>query len=110
MSTEPDSFTDVMAMLEIFDPSRAGLESLVGDLEVPGGFLCFVAYESVRKKGVLFLHLDEPTDELLFDLGEFGRAGAQALTGGKLDKAELTDAWRHACRRPRGRSSILFCA
>lgn len=110
VSAEPNSFTDVMAMLEIFDPSRAGLESLVGDLEVPRGFLCFIAYESICEKGVLFLHLDEPTDELLFDLGEFGRASAQALAGGGLGKDELTDVWQHACRRPRGRSSISFCA
>lgn len=110
MRAEPNPFTDAMAMLEIFDPSRAGLESLVGDLEVPGCFLCFIAYESVCKKGVLLLHLDEPADELFFDLGELGRAGGQALAGGKLEKDELTDAWRHACRRPRGHSSILFCA
>ena len=78
MSPKPNALADVMAMLEIFDPSRAGLESLVGDLEAPRSFLCFIAYECIRKKGVLLLHLDEPTDELFFDLGEFGRAGAQA--------------------------------
>lgn len=84
VNAEPDTFTDIMAMLEIFDPSRAGLESLVGDLEAPRSFLCLVAYEGVRKKGILLLHLDEPTDELFFDLGEFGRAGPRGLTKDKM--------------------------
>lgn len=83
VSTEPNAFTDIMAMLEIFDPSRASLESLVGDLKVASCFLCFIAYERICKKGILLLHLDKPADELFFDLGEFGRAGAQVLTGGE---------------------------
>lgn len=81
VSSEPDAFTNVMAMLEILDPSRAGLESLVGDLKVPRSFLCFIADGGIRKKGVLLLHLDEPADELFFHLGELGRAGARDLAG-----------------------------
>ena len=108
VGTEPNPFTDVMAMLEIFDPPRTGLEALVGNLEAPRSLLGFIANEGVRQKGVLLLHLDEPADELFFDLGEFGRA-AQALTGSRMGKGRLTDAWRHACHRPRGHSSISFC-
>ena len=91
VTTKPNAFADVMAMLEIFDPSRAGLEPLVGDLEAPRCFLRFIAYEGICQKGILLLHLDEPTDELFFDLGEFGRASAQALMEGKMEKRWLTD-------------------
>ena len=71
--TLPDPLTNAMAMLEILDPSGTSLESLVRNLQIARSFLSFGANEIVRQQCglLLLLHLKQPLDERLFNLGEF---------------------------------------
>jgi hypothetical protein len=69
----PDPLANVMAMLEVLNPSRTSFKSLVRDLQTARSFLSLGANEIVGKQRglLLLLHLKQPLDERLFDLREF---------------------------------------
>lgn len=69
----PDTTTDPVTMLEVFDPARASLELILRDPEgfsdIPG----LIADQRVRKGDALgYRSRGQPINELALDLREFG--------------------------------------
>lgn len=71
----PDTATDPMAVLKVFDPARASLELILRNPEGLGDIPGLVADQGIGKGDALGDRGGgQPINELALDLGELGRS------------------------------------
>lgn len=71
----PDTTTDTVAMLKVFDPARTSLELVLRDPEDLGNIPGLVADQRIGKGDALRDRVGgQPINELALDLWEFGRS------------------------------------
>ena len=100
----PNALADAMPILEVLHPARTGLELVVGDLHLSRDLPGFGADEAVAEDDAAVLALEEPLDELCFDLGELGRPEHRWVTiRTDVEGDEPTSALRRGLLRRRGR-------
>ena len=71
----PDATTDAVTVLEVFDPTGASLELILGNSESLGDIPSLITDQRVGKRDVLRdRSRGQPINELALDLRELGRS------------------------------------